>query len=175
MLNKIFMKHITDLMATGEVAPQLVGRGIDICQVKITNDFKLVNVYWYSRFDTQLTEQILDKCSGLLQHELSQLRVIGVVPPIKFVKDNRQFFLNEVDKRLSIIDFGEDYVPVNKMEKKSESIVFTKFSSETKDVILKLNIANQSKDDYDIDLPEMRHDVFGLNCSLIMKKVIIHF
>lgn len=33
MLNKLFMKNITDLMSTGTVALDIVGRGIEISKV----------------------------------------------------------------------------------------------------------------------------------------------
>lgn len=33
MLNKLFMKNITDLMSTGTVAMGIVGRGIEISKV----------------------------------------------------------------------------------------------------------------------------------------------
>lgn len=33
MLNKLFMKNITDLMSTGTVAMEIVGRGIEISKV----------------------------------------------------------------------------------------------------------------------------------------------
>lgn len=33
VLNKLFMKHITDLMSTGTVSMDIVGRGIEISKV----------------------------------------------------------------------------------------------------------------------------------------------
>ncbi|KOB54819.1 Uncharacterized protein OBRU01_25910, partial [Operophtera brumata] len=35
MLNKMFMKHITDMMSTGTVAIDVVGRGIEVSKAKI--------------------------------------------------------------------------------------------------------------------------------------------
>lgn len=35
VLNKLFMKNITDLMATGEYAHEFVGRGIEISRVRL--------------------------------------------------------------------------------------------------------------------------------------------
>lgn len=51
-------------------------------------DFNKLNVFWLARGtenDTEI-ERILKRSSGKLRHELSQLRVIGVVPHIEFVK-----------------------------------------------------------------------------------------
>jgi hypothetical protein len=33
VLNKLFMRHITDMMASGEVASEIFGRGIEISRV----------------------------------------------------------------------------------------------------------------------------------------------
>lgn len=33
MLNKMFMKHITDMMSTGTVSIDIVGRGIEVSKV----------------------------------------------------------------------------------------------------------------------------------------------
>ena len=179
VLNKLFMKHITDLMATGEVAPQLLGRGIDISHVSVTSDFKHLNVFWYSKDDKtgdESTESVLRKCGGHLQHELSQLRVIGIVPPIRFVKNKYLSVVNEVENRLSSIDFGEDFVPTRPLPKSNEPIIFTKLPSTTKSEIIDLNVTKQSEDDdeenFQVDLPQMRHDVFGLDRHMIVKKVI---
>lgn len=37
MLNKMFMKHITDLMSTGTVSMDIIGRGIEISKVSRTH------------------------------------------------------------------------------------------------------------------------------------------
>lgn len=45
-------------------------------------------MYWLAKGTTndELVDSILQKNSGLLRHELSQLRLMGVVPIIEFVK-----------------------------------------------------------------------------------------
>lgn len=51
-------------------------------------DYKLLKVYWLARGTTndELVDKILQNNAGLLRHELSQLRLMGVVPIIEFVK-----------------------------------------------------------------------------------------
>ena len=174
------MKHITDLMSTGEVAPQLLGRGIEISNVNITTDFKLVNVYWFcknAQEDGITIENILGRCAGQLQHELSQLRIIGIVPPIKFIKEKYLRVVNEIEERLNTIDFGKDFIPSTMKVPKDQPILFTKLSSETKSEIINLNATDavEKSKVYEVNLPEMRHDVYGLDRSLIMKKVIVCF
>lgn len=88
VLNKTFMRYITDLMATGECASEILGHGIEINKVKVTPDYKLLNVYWIARGNEkdEVVEKVLNKNAGFLRHELSQLRVMGNVPKLKFVK-----------------------------------------------------------------------------------------
>lgn len=46
MLNKMFMKQITDLMSTGTVAMDVLGRGIEISKVCITIlNYYLLKIY----------------------------------------------------------------------------------------------------------------------------------
>lgn len=146
VLNKLFMKHITDLMATGENAEKFANYGIEInrvCtytvndiaisykiygnifQVKVTPDFKLVQVFWGSKnIETDdVISSLLSKNAGAIRSELTQLRVIGVVPKIMFCKDKQLATLVELEKRLEIADFGEDYVcpdPVAKLKTQLE-------------------------------------------------------
>lgn len=39
VLNKLFMRHVTDLMATGQYATELTGHGIEISRVNISTVF----------------------------------------------------------------------------------------------------------------------------------------
>lgn len=54
----------------------------------MTPDYKLLKVYWLAKGtqNDEIIDEILQKNSGLLRHELSQLRLMGVVPIIQFVK-----------------------------------------------------------------------------------------
>lgn len=51
-------------------------------------DFNKVNVFWLARGteNDETVENILKRTAGQLRHELSELRVMGVVPHIEFVK-----------------------------------------------------------------------------------------
>lgn len=42
MLNKLFMKHISDMMSTGTVAMDVVGKGIEISRVNYVHHFSLI-------------------------------------------------------------------------------------------------------------------------------------
>ncbi|KAJ9576034.1 hypothetical protein L9F63_007134 [Diploptera punctata] len=89
VLNNVFMRYISEIMASGELSNIIVGRGIQISRVKVSSDFSGISVYWLameSENDAEI-EEILEKYSWQLRHELTQLRVIGVVPPLHFIKD----------------------------------------------------------------------------------------
>lgn len=157
VLNKLFMRNIADIMATGELSQEIVGKGLEISRVKISPDFHQAYVYWMAKGtdEDEELEKLLARISGKLRHELSQLRLMGEVPKITFLKDLNYSKFSDVDRLLSKADFGEDYVPLHMGQKLKENIVLDKdeeiFPSDS--------------------LPEMRQDVFGLNHEEIMKKI----
>ncbi|XP_050484968.1 putative ribosome-binding factor A, mitochondrial [Bombus huntii] len=166
VLNKVFMKYITDLMSTGEIVPEILNKNIEISHVKVTADFKFINVYWIDN-NTENTDivELLQKCASQLRHELSQLRVIGVVPPIKFVKCKGTSILREVEQKLKIMDFGEDHVSSPYPDAIQQIIT----ASGTSDV--NQNVENVENNNFSITLPVMRHDVFGLDHFRIMSQI----
>lgn len=48
----------------------------------------MLNVFWISKDNKDLTEieKVLSRNAGYLKSELSQLRIMGIVPEIHFVK-----------------------------------------------------------------------------------------
>lgn len=87
--------------------------------MRVTPDYKLVQVYWLCKGNEtdEVIHKILTKNAGQLRHELTQLRVIGVVPKILFCKDKTVATLAEIDERLKKADFGEDHVEVDLVSK----------------------------------------------------------
>lgn len=57
-------------------------------QVCVVPDFKCINVFWVAKGNDndEVIEKLLEANASALRHELSQLKVIGVVPKIKFLK-----------------------------------------------------------------------------------------
>ncbi|XP_026320738.1 putative ribosome-binding factor A, mitochondrial, partial [Hyposmocoma kahamanoa] len=172
MLNKLFMKNITDLMSTGTVAMDIVGRGIEISKVKISPNFHTLNVFWVCKGDTrdEETEVLLQKIAGPLRHELSTLRVMGEVPYVIFVKDKHEANLVDLDRRLAMADYGEDYTPTEVGHLlKTEFTLDTKLSPEMKAKIKKIEGEIEVEEE---PLPEMTHNVFGLDHTRIMNRLI---
>ncbi|KAL4714939.1 hypothetical protein ACJJTC_003090 [Scirpophaga incertulas] len=172
MLNKVFMKHITDLMSTGTVAMDILGRGIEISKVQVTSDYRNVNVYWVCK-GTSTDEDIeiaLKKISGVLRHELSVLRIMGEIPSITFLKDKQEANVAQLDTLLSIADYGEDYEATELGHiLKTEFILNSKLSPEMKLKIKKLEEDLPLEED---PIPEMTHSVYGLDHAKIMNRLL---
>lgn len=151
VLNKLFMRYITDFMATDDTYS---GFGLEISRVNITTDFHLVNVYWLARGDgtDANLETILSNSAGKLRHNLSQLRLMGEVPTIKFVKDKSFAKSVEVERLLKHADFGDDFVP------------------STPSQMIKNDLSCNTIQPDNV-LPEMTHDILGLNHAEIMRRV----
>lgn len=175
VLNKMFMKHITDLMSTGQSSQEILGHGIEVNRVQITNDYKILKVYWIARGTDKddIIEKILQKNAGDLRHELSQLRVMGEVPKILFLKDKQYAKIIEVENRLKDADFGEDFeIPEFGSNLKSELQVLSILESDVKDKIseLELNDENYNLEEED-PLPSMPQNVLGLNHDEILSRI----
>ncbi|CAH1979692.1 unnamed protein product [Acanthoscelides obtectus] len=135
VLNKLFMRHITDQMVTGQYASEILGHGIEVNKVKVTPDYKFLRVYWIARKskNDEAIERILNKNAGFLRHELSSLQVMGKMPMIHFVKDKEYGSISEVDNRLAVADFGEDHIPIDPADKlKSELELCVPLEASTK-------------------------------------------
>ncbi|KAJ2948574.1 hypothetical protein O0L34_g7827 [Tuta absoluta] len=172
MLNKMFMKNITDLMSTGTVAMDIVGRGIEVSKVQVTPDLQTVNVFWVCKGNSSddETEAILNKVAGALRHELSTLRVMGEVPYIMFVKDKHEAKVMELDRRLAVADYGEDYTATDLGHMlKTEFTLDTKLSPEMKAKIKQLEEESVIIEE---PIPEMTNNVFGLDHDRIMNRLM---
>lgn len=175
ILNKLLMKNLTDLMATGENSEKLIGYGLEISKVCIAGDYKSVKVYWMagkSEDDSQLDE-LLHMLSGPLRHELSVLRIMGEVPRIQFIKDKTYANVAAVDRLLNKADFGEDFVPTCNTLLNNHPTIFTNIDPEIKKKIKELedseNLTEESNDE--VIIPEMKMDVMGLDHSAIMTRL----
>lgn len=170
VLNKVFMGHITDMMSTGEIEPEILKRHIEISHIKVTADFKLINVFWEDNSDEESdTEELLKKCAVELRHQLSQLRVIGNVPPIQFVKCRGGRMLKEVEHRLKTLNFEDDYVCSTYPDTIHHTV--TASVSSNNDEEQEAGKENNLEDPFSVSIPVMRQDVFGLDHYRIMSKV----
>lgn len=182
VLNKLFMKHITDMMATGEISEKLLGKGLQISRVKTTHDFAYINVFWMSTGDVNqdvLLENELQKSAGALRHELSQLGLMGEVPRIKFVKEKLFTNSNHVEALLKNMDFGRNESEENKEHSAAEQYASESLKQEfygsncqTTKPAEQMKSSVEQVPNLEKPMPEMRHDVLGLDHRGILLKIL---
>lgn len=173
VINKLCMRYITDIMATGDMADELLGKGIEISRVKVTPDFNVVNVYWtvIENNDDDEVVKLLKKAAGYVKHELSNLRVLGLVPHITFVKDEKLAKLAEVQKILSQINLVQEnnkYVMNIGSNLKEDQRLNLDLEDHIVEKIKKLDDTEQIDEE---ELPAMKHDVFGLDQLSISNRI----
>ncbi|XP_012142470.1 uncharacterized protein LOC100879153 [Megachile rotundata] len=172
VLNNIFMQHITDLLSTGEIEPEILKRNIEISHVEVSRNFKFLNIFWLDN-DEDIkpdTPELLKKCSYKLRHELCQLHIIGKIPAVHFVKCRGIGEVKEVEQKLKTLDFGEDYVPSTYPYATKHTVTAKTFPN-TEEKVNKNENSEDTNDIFSVTLPEMRHDVFNLNHHKIMSKI----
>jgi len=169
--DKLFMEHITDQISMGEVS-NIINGNIEITHVKITADFKYVNIFWiYSNNTyTPISDETLHQCAKIIRHRLSELRIIGRVPPIQFVKNKQFFMTKEIDKKLEIID--ENLKSCYPYYEENIDALCINTIDETSCNETKQKIHNFKTEKPCIQLPVMKHDVLGLDHYKIMCQVI---
>ncbi|XP_011176746.2 uncharacterized protein LOC105208544 [Zeugodacus cucurbitae] len=182
VLNKLFMKHITDLLATGEASESILGRGLQVTRVKISPDFAYINVYWLGSgvpLADALLETELQRCSGRLRHELSQLMLMSEVPRIKFAREKKLSNIAQVEELLRTMDFGADTEePTDASAQTAGEQVPLKHNLVAnlmqREFYGKNDIEETSLNEHDNEeqFPEMRHDVLGLDHRHIMSKIL---
>ncbi|EDW65600.1 putative ribosome-binding factor A, mitochondrial [Drosophila virilis] len=171
VLNKLFMTHITDLLATGEAAESILGRGLQVSRVKISSDFSCINVYWLGTGELHNDAQLdanLSRCSGHLRHELSQLRLMGEVPRIKFVRDKTGSNINSVEGILRTLKLSQPADSDTEQQDGQQQTTYDTAQTARQEfygAAAPSPLATAA-------MPEMRHDVLGLDHRLIMDKIL---
>lgn len=169
VLNKMFMRHVTEIMANGPNGFELSQYGLVITQVKVCQHYHGLNIFWTvtATDDFDAVEQILESIKKSVRHQLHQMQVMGNVPYITFVRDCQLSYLDELQAVISKADYGDDYVPNLKKQANEKSDFdihgenIRQIDEETGEEI----IAKQSS------LPPMRHDVFGVDHARTMGRI----
>lgn len=163
VLNKMFMRHVSELIATGQHGQELIGLGLEITNVLVCQRYHGLNIFWTATGtnDLDYVEEKLESMSKRLRHELTQMQLMGNIPHIKFVRDKQLSYFAELDGRLAIADFGPDH---EESDSKSEL---------KKDFRIELAPSTDLKE-INSTLPPMRHDVLGLDRSLIIGRIKQH-
>lgn len=171
VLNKLFMSHITDQMATGSVSENLVGKGLQVTAVKISPDFAGINVYWRGGTAANQGEDLqeeLNKSAGKLRHELSQLGLMGEVPRIRFVRDRTHSNMEQVDHLLRNMHIEPEEIEEN-AKNSITSTTQTAYTEVRRELYGNSVCTALEKDEN--EFPVMRHDVLGVDHKEIMSRI----
>uniref|UniRef100_A0A8D9DWN9 Ribosome-binding factor A, mitochondrial n=1 Tax=Cacopsylla melanoneura TaxID=428564 RepID=A0A8D9DWN9_9HEMI len=162
-LNKVFMSHITDFLSSGkDVSEQMLGKGFEISNVKVSPDFQILYIFWTAT-EEQLDngiQELLDTFAAPIRDQLSQLRVVGNVPKIIFVKDKYRSKLADINNILNKADYGEDFQPKYPSLLNTDHMKLSNPESAEKMALEDLN-----------EMPPMRNDVFNVDHKRIMEDI----
>lgn len=167
VLNKMFMRHVSEIMANGPDGLELIQLGLVITQVKVCQHYHGLNIFWTAtatdNFD--MVQQKLESMKKSVRHQLHQMQVMGNVPHITFVRDFQLSYLDELQAVMANADYGDDFVPgpVKRTNEKSE---FDIHGERVRDQID--DETGEEADAQRSSLPPMRHDVFGVDHARIM-------
>lgn len=145
--------------------------------MKISPDFRSLNIFWLAQGDENdpIIGNILKGIAGPIRHELSQLRLMGEVPRIYFVKDRLYSKAIEVDLLLRKADFGDDFVPTDPtVFMKARLELQMSLPEEIRAKIREIEREMIEEEEYiEKELPAMRNDVLGVDHSTIMKRIAV--
>ncbi|XP_077993158.1 putative ribosome-binding factor A, mitochondrial [Glandiceps talaboti] len=109
VINTVLYKNIVDLVQSSVVSSELGELNVEVLSVKMANDFSVCLVFWQATgtlAEDDNIQQILDKHAGSVRHYLTQLRLVGFLPKLSFVKDKGAANLAEVERLLSDVQLS---------------------------------------------------------------------
>ncbi|CAG0903946.1 unnamed protein product [Darwinula stevensoni] len=161
ILNSLFLEHISDVLATGELSAGLRGTGFEITQVKVSPTFDGVNVYWIAPLsEREPLSRTLQDCGFALRRRLMEFHVLGRVPPIHFIRDADYERQAKLEELFRIADYGRPETHGSSHGSSHES------SHESSHLFEQDEVALEA-----FDMPKMRNDLFGLDHAHIMAQV----
>lgn len=159
VLNKMFMRHVSEIMADGPHGLELSQLGLIITQVKVCQHYHGLNIFWTATAtdDFEMVAEKLESIKKSVRHQLHQMQVMGNVPHITFVRDFQLSYLDELQAVISKADYGDGYEPSSTKRAKEKSDFDIRGENEA--------AVEESS------LPPMRHDVFGVDHARIMGRI----
>ncbi|XP_041377012.1 uncharacterized protein LOC121389449 [Gigantopelta aegis] len=112
-VGKVLYGYIVQIVNSGELCPQLAEMAVCIDRVNVVADFSAINVHWVASGSEEedKLETVLKENAGKLRHILTSYHLLGRIPIINFVKDEKQANSQQVEKLLNMADFGPDFEP----------------------------------------------------------------
>ncbi|XP_008940139.1 PREDICTED: putative ribosome-binding factor A, mitochondrial, partial [Merops nubicus] len=109
VLNSLIYKAVSEMVTTCEVNQELFDLKLEICKVSLASNFSACRVYWNpaaTAEDEGYVESVLRRSAPRIRYLLRSQQILGNVPPIVFIKDKEAAAVKEIEKLLSIADFG---------------------------------------------------------------------
>ncbi|XP_070537307.1 putative ribosome-binding factor A, mitochondrial [Ptychodera flava] len=155
IINAVLYKNILDVVQSNMVSEELEAVNVEILRVSMAADFSVCRVFWQATGsideDTEI-QDTLNKHASAVRHKLTQLRVIGFLPKIVFVKDKGAANVAEVEKLLASIHLPSDEGVEGTMATEDGTMEF---------------ITKSSKPERELDL-----DLFGLNHQDLNRQIM---
>nr|XP_018917281.1 PREDICTED: uncharacterized protein LOC109044171 isoform X1 [Bemisia tabaci] len=178
VLNHMFMENITDYLSSCELSEKLAEFNLEISEVKISVDLNFLNVYWSStaRDSHDTIQAELENIAFPLRNELSRLQVMGSVPRIIFIRDEKSDSMAIIDDLLRKADYGEDFVPSDatlfqgiELPKSAEVLEFE--ASEAGKKAAEERLQESRRTEVDRLMALQKHNVFNLDQGAIMGRI----
>ncbi|XP_065101703.2 putative ribosome-binding factor A, mitochondrial [Paramisgurnus dabryanus] len=120
-LNNIVFKAVTDLLTSYEVNSEIPAYNVQISKVSLPPDFSSCRIYWKTSLSAEQDRQIqqaLDKCAPRIRYLLISHQILGIVPPVVFIRDKQYAAMMEIENLLKIADYGSgedetDHLSIN--------------------------------------------------------------
>ncbi|XP_043222097.1 uncharacterized protein LOC122381686 [Amphibalanus amphitrite] len=178
-LSAIYLQRLTELLCLGELLPDLADTGLAVTRVQLSGNMRLLYVFWTcsAGADERRIASRLEEAGRPLRAALTQQRVTGHVPGIKFVRDVESSLLQEVERRLAVADFGPDFVPTDPthLVKRQGVLGLPLTAQHTEHLLGSDSLDGGSSDDSAPDSVfeelEMPHTTGGLNRAAILAEV----
>lgn len=90
--------------------PELLGKGITITNVNVTQDFSEVRVFWVSRENEEKVADQLEACCKKIRRGLYENSGLGQLPRIVFVLDTAYQLSVHMDRLFNKLDTGPDNI-----------------------------------------------------------------
>ncbi|GAB6033779.1 hypothetical protein CHUAL_013941 [Chamberlinius hualienensis] len=169
VLNNLLLRHISDVLSSGETDLAILGKGIEITRVEVSDDVTSADIFWYcsATENSDEIQKLLSDGAGTLRQILSSLYFMGHVPFLKFVKDPLQENVMDVERILATADMGPEferpltYQVMDQINPVSVSDV-VKHKIEDKPV----EVVEEVKKS-----PKLRNNIYGLDRDALIRKV----
>ena len=125
VFNRQFQENIGFVMSS---IPDLLGKGISVTRVNVTNDFSEVRVFWVSSPEQEeIVSTLLESQGAKIKQDIKAVSGLGLVPRIQWIHDQKFVLNQQMDKIFEKVKNSEIYLkvpdePIDVWKEASESL-----------------------------------------------------